>query len=67
LPKKVTGINPTKLARIVIRISMKRRISTGHVECTSLNTGVRCGGAVASEVKIKLGASSQNMSPKMTI
>jgi hypothetical protein len=39
------------VARTAQKNLMKKRIITGHAECTSLNGEVKCGGAVVNEVK----------------
>jgi hypothetical protein len=48
----------SKFARIAVKNTVRRRILIGHVECISHNGAAKCGGAVASEVKSSLAASS---------
>ena len=53
-----------KFARIAVMNTVRRRILIGRVECISHNGAAKCGGAVASEVRINPDASSPSMRPR---
>jgi hypothetical protein len=54
-------IKASKLARTARKNLMRKKTSIGHVEFTSQNGVVRCGGAVVKEARINLVVSSANM------
>jgi len=64
--KKVISQSRRKHARIALRSSMRRKITTGRAAHISLSGVARCGGAVASGALTLQGASSPNTNQKTT-
>ena len=55
-----------KHAKIVIKSTMKRKISTGAALYTQVTGVVKCGGAVVSKKRMTGAVNSVNMSRKKT-